>query len=341
MSKPKREAIKLNQPASDDVTPVINGEARRADPATPGKRLNKRSATLLGVLVLAIAGLILAYVLLGRSSEPTSRQPDSSVPRVTEVAGQSTPPAENQSDQSIISQLFGSQASAPAEGGPLESRLLDLARVTMRLLLAALLATLLAFRPHRYLPALQRNPYVAQTQILLAVVAAALMMIVGDNAARAFGIFAAASLVRFRTNIRDPKEITVLLINLAIGLAAGVGRWELAVILSVFVLATLWVLEYFESRQVVRSMQLKVRTRNVSETERTLQTVFGRHKLSTELRGVDREDESDHIGRIVYYVTVGPRISTDELSEEIFSADPLNIDTVEWHQKKSGSYAYR
>ncbi|MGH9971697.1 MAG: hypothetical protein ACREBG_28420 [Pyrinomonadaceae bacterium] len=39
---------------------------------------------------------------------------------------------------------------------------------------------------------------------------------------RAFGIFAAVSLVRFRTNIRDPKEITVLLISLAIGLGTGV-----------------------------------------------------------------------------------------------------------------------
>ena len=78
--------------------------------------------------------------------------------------------------------------------------------------------------------ALKRNPFVAQTQILLAIVAAALMIIVGDNAARAFGIFGAVSLVRFRTNIRDPKEITVLLISLALGLAAGVGRWDLALI---------------------------------------------------------------------------------------------------------------
>jgi len=60
------------------------------------------------------------------------------------------------------------------------------------------------------------------------------MIIVGDNAARAFGIFAAVSLVRFRTNIRDPKEITVLLISLALGLASGVGRWDLGIILALF-----------------------------------------------------------------------------------------------------------
>ncbi|HSO74719.1 MAG TPA: DUF4956 domain-containing protein, partial [Blastocatellia bacterium] len=288
------------------------------------------------VLVLAIALSLGAYVYLQSSPEAAPRVADSAASQVSDTA-QPTPPAEDRVEASIFSQVFGGETSSAAG----DSQLTQGLTVTWRLLLASLLATLLAFRPHRYLPALQRNPNVAQTQILLAVVASALMMIVGDNAARAFGIFAAVSLVRFRTNIRDPKEVTVLLISLAIGLATGVGRWELAVILSVFALATLWVLEYFESRQVVRSMQLKVKTHNITETDNVLREVFGRNNLSAEVREVDREDEKHPIGRIVYYVTVGPRVSTDQLSEEIFSADPHNVDTVEWHQKKSVSYAYR
>ena len=60
-------------------------------------------------------------------------------------------------------------------------------RLTLRLLLAALLGAALAFRPRKKILALKRNPYVSQTQILLAIVAAALMIIVGDNAARAPG----------------------------------------------------------------------------------------------------------------------------------------------------------
>ena len=81
-----------------------------------------------------------------------------------------------------------------------------MAKIALRLLLAALLGTALAFRPRKRNLVLKPNPYVSQTQILLAIVAAALMIIVGDNAARAFGIFAAVSVVRFRTNIRDPKR---------------------------------------------------------------------------------------------------------------------------------------
>ena len=75
--------------------------------------------------------------------------------------------------------------------------------------------------------------------------------------------------MRFRTNIRDPKEITVLLISLALGLATGVGRWELAVILTLFVFPLLWLLERRESEEVFRTMELTVKTRNVEETEET------------------------------------------------------------------------
>src|SRR5213592_4503205 len=164
---------------------------------------------------------------------------------------------------------FVSAAGTPAETAPADARgwAYDALTVLGRLLLAVMLSAILAFRPRQDAPLFKRSLFVSQTQILLSVVAAALMMIVGDNTARAFAIFAAVSLVRFRTNIRDPKEISVLLISLALGLATGVGRPDLAVILCIFVLVVLWILEHFESQQVFRTMDLKVVTKNIETTQ--------------------------------------------------------------------------
>jgi uncharacterized membrane protein YhiD involved in acid resistance len=175
----------------------------------------------------------------------------------------------------------------------------------------------------------------------MAVVAAGMMMVVGDSAARAFGIFAAASLVRFRTNIRDPKEITVLLICLGVGLAAGVGRWDMALILTLFSLLALSVLEYFEQSQVFRSMEVKVETRNVEKTNEVLMKLFARHGFDGELRELNREDEDDPMGKIVYLVNLSTNISTSKLSDEILSKDAENVDTVEWDQKESTTYLYK
>lgn len=243
-------------------------------------------------------------------------------------------------DDSLISHLIGGGAS-PTQSNMPRDWLTTLAAVTIRLTLAALLASMLAFRPRRFTLHLKRNPYVAQTQILLAVTASALMMIVGDSTARAFGIFGAASLVRFRTNIKDPKEISVLLISLAIGLSTGVGRVELGIILSLFVLLLLWCLEYREAEQVTRALELTVKTRNIGTTQDALLALFRKYDFDAEMRTIDRPDEKDTMGTVVYYMNISPSASLDRLSQEILSADPKNVDSVEWDQQKNASYFYQ
>ena len=303
----------------------------------------RKPGVIIAVVVATAAVLaFLAYIIVSRSTEPVTTSPTTQTQTTQTQTKQTTPPSERSADPSTGLPIPGMSDTAPTSTAPADENLLTTAaRITLKLALAALLSAMLAFRPRKDLPALQRNPYVAQTQILLAVVASALMMIVADNAARAFGIFAAASLVRFRTNIRDPKEITVLLVSLAIGLATGVGKVEVGIILSLFILAMLWVLEYYEPAQVFRSLELTVMTRKVDETDEVLREIFEKHNIATELRVVDREDEEDPLGKIVYSLNINPGTRTDELSEEIFATDPDNIDSVKWDQKKSSSYIYR
>lgn len=260
----------------------------------------------------------------------------------TRQAPASRPPQQSGGD-SIIETLFGADDINASNAAPREHWTILVPRILIRLGLAALLVAALAFRPRRQGGAavLQRNPYVAQTQILLAVVASALMMIVGDSAARAFGIFAAASLVRFRTNIRDPKEITVLLISLAIGLATGVGRWELALTLAVFVFPLLWVLEHYAYNQVLRAMQVTVKTRDLLQTQETLIRIFRRRGFTAEIRQLNPPTEAEPVGCVVYSLNMNLGVSTDELSEEIITAHPEKIQGIEWDQKKNTGYIYQ
>lgn len=216
----------------------------------------------------------------------------------------------------------------------------EMLEIILRLSVAVILSGILAFRPRRDVPLFKRSLFVSQTQILLAVVAAALMMIVGDNTARAFAIFAAVSLVRFRTNIRDPKEITVLLISLALGLAAGVGRFELGVALCLFALALIWLLEYKESDQV-RSMEVTINTRNTEATQALLKKLFKRYKLESEVRGIDPPTEEAPIGSIVYYLNLRLNVSTDYLSDRMLRMDPHNIEKILWVKTKNAADIYQ
>ena len=101
-----------------------------------------------------------------------------------------------------------------------------------RLPLAALLGAMLAVRPKRK-GTPPRQPAVIQTQIILAVMAAVVMLVVGSNLARAFGVVGAAGLVRYRAKVEDNKDAGVMLSTLAVGLACGVGQYVIAVFSAV------------------------------------------------------------------------------------------------------------
>ncbi len=298
--------------------------------------MNKATVRLLLVFLAVLVGSgLLVYLVLDRSQ----RGGTVDRPAVTQP-GATSEPAAAQPDagrNSVLSELFGPDY----ETTPETPENIVASRIFIRFLIAAILATFLAFRWRRGVELAKRNPYVAQTQILLAVVAAAMMMVVGDSAARAFGIFAAASLVRFRTNIRDPKETTVLLICLGVGLACGVGRIDMAAILTVFVLVALWIMEHFERGQVFRAMELSVGTRNLDRTLQVLQSVFSKHGFSSEIRTLHRQTPEGEPNKIVYQLTMGGSDSTDELTEEMLADDAENISTIEWDQKKSTTYIYR
>jgi hypothetical protein len=302
---------------------------------------------------VVVVSALVAYTLGGGGRQTTAPatpsprdQPTATRPGVDEPAAifgergaQPTPSPVAGQENGIIDRMFGSHHS---QGYVLGATWVEtMGRISLRFLLAALLGAALAFRPRKRILAIKRNPYVSQTQILLAIVAAALMIVVGDNAARAFGIFAAVSLVRFRTNIRDPKEITVLLISLALGLASGVGRWDLAIVLALFSLIVLWLLEWREPELVFRSMELKVTTKNVVSTQKALRQVFKQHGFDKELRAIDREATEESPGNIVYSVDVSPTVSTDEISADILALDGQNVEGIEWDQKKSYSYLYQ
>jgi uncharacterized membrane protein YhiD involved in acid resistance len=302
------------------------------------------------LLVTLLAGLLsfalVTYLLSDKKSGDTAAQIQKTAKVTTPLAEQGTPaqsaatPTPDGKGGSSVPEILG--MSEDVSGPHRTDRwTLVVPRIIVRLTLAALLATLLAFRPRKDLSRTKRNLFVAQTQILLSVVASALMMIVGDNAARAFGIFAAASLVRFRTNIRDPKETTVLLISLSLGLATGVGRWDVALILTVFVLPLLWLLEARESEQVFRSMELTVKTRDTDTMQERLKAIFKRYGFRAELREINPPDNDEPVGCIMYSLTMNLSVSTDQVSDEIRALDPEHIEGIEWEQTKDDSYIYQ
>ena len=72
------------------------------------------------------------------------------------------------------------------------------------------------------------------TNIFVAVIVCMVIMVIGNNLARAFALVGALSIIRFRTVVKDTKDTAYILWALAAGMAAGTGSYFLAISGSAF-----------------------------------------------------------------------------------------------------------
>jgi len=200
----------------------------------------------------------------------------------------------------------------------------SLLEAVIRLPLAAGLGAVLAMRPRRAgTPA--RKLVVVQTQVVLAVIGALVMVVVGASLARAFGVVGIAGLIRYRAKIEDPKDASVMLAALGVGLGAGVGLVWISSFATAFLLGLLWVLESKEPEATV-PFALKVSAPDAGRLRRALEALLRRHGLDYQLRTLGT-------GELTYAVGVPLEKPIDALSQEIVG---LRGDAVgvEWEEKK-------
>jgi uncharacterized membrane protein YhiD involved in acid resistance len=167
---------------------------------------------------------------------------------------------------------------------------------------------------------------VIQTQIILAIIGALVMIVVGTSLARAFGVVGAAGLVRYRAKIDDPKDAGVMLTTLAVGLACGVGVYGLAVFSTLFLMAVLWMIESFEPR-ARQQFILEVKAKEAGKLQPKIEALLRRRRVKYELREVTPEEFS-------YMVEMPMEVKTDTISAEILALDPDPGTGVEWKTEK-------
>ena len=62
------------------------------------------------------------------------------------------------------------------------------------------------------------------TLIIITMVTSIVIMVIGNNLARAFGLVGAMSIIRFRTALKESRDIAFVFFGLAAGMAAGAGN---------------------------------------------------------------------------------------------------------------------
>jgi hypothetical protein len=276
-----------------------------------------RAAYAAGLIALAMGPAVVGHAQV--PSAPVTVQ--SPTPQGTSSTGsddgQSTPGGKK------------AKKSLFAEDGPVDTtwdaQFESLWHALARLPTAALLSAVLAFRPRRRGTPKRQAP-VIQTQIILAIVGAMVMLVVGTSLARAFGIVGAAGLIRYRAKVDDPKDAGVMLSTLAIGLASGVGLYLFAIFATLFVLGVLLVIESIDP-EPFSLFELTITAKDTASLKESIEDVLRRRRIPFELRSTSTEE-------ICYEVKLPLNAHTDQVSSALMSLKPAQSVNVKWAQKK-------
>ncbi|MFC1569438.1 DUF4956 domain-containing protein [bacterium] len=102
--------------------------------------------------------------------------------------------------------------------------------VLLSFLIAFIFSSVIAIVYERTFQGLSYSRGLVQSMILGSIVSCLLMIAIGDNIARGIGIVGSLAIIRFRTNLRDPRDLIFIFAALGVGVSCGVQSYTAAVI---------------------------------------------------------------------------------------------------------------
>ncbi len=137
-------------------------------------------------------------------------------------------------------------------------------------LIVALLCGILISLLYRYTyKGLNYSSSFAISMIMLTMITSIVIMVIGNNLARAFGMVGAMSIIRFRTAVKDAIDIMFIFFALTIGLAAGVKMYAVAIFGTLFISLIFLIISRFNfglSRKREYLLQILTLSEDISST---------------------------------------------------------------------------
>lgn len=118
----------------------------------------------------------------------------------------------------------------------------------------------------------------AITLIMLPAIIAIIILLVGNNVARAFSLAGAFSIIRFRSSPGGPKDLSYIFFTLAVGLSAGMGYIGYAFLFTIILCVVMLVLDKIDYGKLkTNSLDLKITVPENLNYEETFDDVLRKH----------------------------------------------------------------
>ena len=152
--------------------------------------------------------------------------------------------------------------------------------------------------------------------ILLTLITALVIMVIGNNLARAFGLVGAMSIIRFRTAVKETHDIVFIFFALSTGLASGAGMYLIGITGAIAISAVAWVASRVNDAGPRRPEYLiELVTAGDPIPAEELEDVFDRYCSRHRLVNIKRLNEPEAaLGEYSFYVVLRDRRKAPEFA---------------------------
>lgn len=167
--------------------------------------------------------------------------------------------------------------------------------------------------------------------VIMEITIAVIMMVVGSNIARAFSLVGALSIVRFRSAIKDPKDVGFIFYAMAAGMAIGTRFYLLGIAFTITMALIVYLLHIlnFGSKNVMNKI-LKV----YMNEDLKMQVEEKLDSLLNEFYIVSADSVSENLIELVYIIEEKKGVTNSQI---IFELQKINngekVTVVEGQQK--------
>lgn len=138
--------------------------------------------------------------------------------------------------------------------------------LVINLFIGALLSFILSRIYVKYGNSLSNRKMFAKNFMMLTLTTLLIITIVKSSLALSLGLVGALSIVRFRSAIKEPEELSYLFLNIAIGLGLGADQRLVTIVAFVVIMAIITLKSYRTAKEYNQNLHLVVSSYNPQKT---------------------------------------------------------------------------
>ncbi|MBP1743832.1 MAG: hypothetical protein H6Q58_810 [Firmicutes bacterium] len=182
------------------------------------------------------------------------------------------------------------------------------------------------------------TPGFATTLIMLPLIISIIILMVGNNIARAFSLAGAFSIIRFRSVPGEPRDISYVLFTLAIGLSCGMGYIGYGAIFTAILCLLMIALDVTKyGKPKGTGMHLKIMVPEEMDYENAFDDIFSRYAHTWKLQHIKSKDGTNP--ELVYTIHLMEGVEKKKFLDELRERNGhlhISISLADYEEKAFG-----